>query len=551
MISTPTLRRVFWFSLTGLASVAAVFIVGDTLRAVVPLWSPLPWFDEWATVDLIAGWQDGTRTVGNVLFSQHNEHRILVPRLVFFADDLLFRGRGYLSLAAIFAVQLLHAGLFAAVLGRSRPARAGRWAIAAAVLAAMFSLRQDENFSSGFQLQFVAVFAGATLSFVLFGLAAKREVQRRPVRAALLASLGAALITTLTMANGLVVGYVLVVLALIARLRPRVALALRRLRPDADRRLPPGLRGRRPPRQAGGEPPPSAAVPRLHGVLPRQHRRADTSGRGGWARPVRSRRHRMGGHPHPAAGQGRAARCFGDARRHAVRRRHGGHHRRGPPQSGRGSGAVEPVRHRQRHLLGGAADLLVDRATAVAAPSRPPLAADGPPRTRRGRGRGRSARRHAAGGTERRREVPTRRAELPAKRERERFDARPPRSRRGVACRLERRGRAKPRPRPKGRRPVDLRHARLRRDRPPLGGARPPGRALRRADPGRGRRPGARSRRRPGLGRRGRSPAPALDPPRVPGRTPTGGSPVSPPAPSRAPRVVHGEVMPWHPSAPR
>ena len=225
MISTPTLRRVFWFSLTGLASVAAVFIVGDTLRAVVPLWSPLPWFDEWATVDLIAGWQDGTRTVGNVLFSQHNEHRILVPRLVFFADDLLFRGRGYLSLAAIFAVQLLHAGLFAAVLGRSRPARAGRWAIAAAVLAAMFSLRQDENFSSGFQLQFVAVFAGATLSFVLFGLAAKREVQRRPVRAALLASLGAALITTLTMANGLVVGYVLVVLALIARLRPRVALA--------------------------------------------------------------------------------------------------------------------------------------------------------------------------------------------------------------------------------------------------------------------------------------------------------------------------------------
>ena len=33
----------------------------------------------------------------------------------------------------------------------------------------MFSLRQAPNFSSAFQLQFVGVFAAATLAFVLFG----------------------------------------------------------------------------------------------------------------------------------------------------------------------------------------------------------------------------------------------------------------------------------------------------------------------------------------------------------------------------------------------
>ena len=225
MIATSPLRRALWFSVTAAACVFAIAIVVDTLRAVVPLWSPLPWFDEWATVSLIDDWQGGRMSAWEVLFAQHNEHRILVPRLVFFADDLFFRGGGYLVLAAIFVVQALHAGLFAAVLGRSHPVRAGRWAVAAVVLALMFSLRQAENFSSGFQLQFVAVFAGATLSFVLFGLAVRQDRRGRSVAPPLLASFGAVLLTTFTMANGLVAGYVLIALALAARMRMRVVLA--------------------------------------------------------------------------------------------------------------------------------------------------------------------------------------------------------------------------------------------------------------------------------------------------------------------------------------
>jgi hypothetical protein len=225
MIAPSTLRRAVATAVSAAACAFALFIAIDTLRAVVPLWSPLPWFDEWATVGLIRSWQDGERTAAQVLFSQHNEHRILVPRLFFFADDWLFRGSGALSLAAIVTVQFLHAGMFATVLGRSRPARAGRWAVAAAVLALMFSLRQAENFSSGFQLQFVGVFAGGTLSFLLFGLAAARERQGRPALGLLLASFAAVLVTTLTMANGLVTAYLLAALAVVARLKPRTVLA--------------------------------------------------------------------------------------------------------------------------------------------------------------------------------------------------------------------------------------------------------------------------------------------------------------------------------------
>ncbi len=224
MIGRLSPARLLWGAATAAVGLVAVWIAVDTLRSVVPLFSPLPWFDEWATVELLRAWQAGERSAWDVLFSQHNEHRILLPRLVFFADDALFRGQGWLSLAGIFLAQLLHAAMFAAVLWHAGPQRPGRWAVAGLVLALMFSLRQAENFSSAFQLQFVAVFAGATLTFLLFGLAVARAQRGQSPAAPLGLSFAAGLGTSFTMANGLVAPVILVVLALLARLRPRVVL---------------------------------------------------------------------------------------------------------------------------------------------------------------------------------------------------------------------------------------------------------------------------------------------------------------------------------------
>ena len=224
MIGRLSPARLLWSAIAIAVGIFAVSIAVDTVRSVVPLFSPLPWFDEWATVDLLRAWQAGDKSGWDVLFSQHNEHRILLPRLVFFADDLLFRGQGWLSLAGIFLVQLLHAAMFAAVLWRAGPRRPGRWAVAGLVLALMFCLRQAENFSSAFQLQFVAVFAGATLTMLLFGLAVAHARRGRSLAVPLGLSLAAAAGTTFTMANGLVAPVLLVLLALLARLRPRVVL---------------------------------------------------------------------------------------------------------------------------------------------------------------------------------------------------------------------------------------------------------------------------------------------------------------------------------------
>ena len=89
----------------------------------------------------------------------------------------------------------------------------------------MFSLRQAENFTYGFQVQFVGVFAGAAASFALFGLAVARARQGRPAAGPLLAAALAALVTALTMANGLAAGFVLVALSILARMPRRVTLA--------------------------------------------------------------------------------------------------------------------------------------------------------------------------------------------------------------------------------------------------------------------------------------------------------------------------------------
>lgn len=221
MIDTSTRYRIFFAVVTTIAFAFSVFIVVDTIRTVTAFWSPLPWFDEWATTNLIGAWQHGDMTAWQALSSQHNEHRILVPRLVFLADDLLFGGRGRMTMWVIFLVQFSHAGLFAIILGQSRPAHAGRWAIGAVVLAMMFSLHQAENFSSGFQLQFVAVFASATLCLMLFSLAALRERQgRRDVGLTSATSL-ALVVTTFTMANGLISAYVILLLAILIRLSIR------------------------------------------------------------------------------------------------------------------------------------------------------------------------------------------------------------------------------------------------------------------------------------------------------------------------------------------
>jgi len=202
----------------------AVAMVADSVTTVVRLHSALPYFDEWDSLalfrDLVTGqapWTD--------MFSQHNEHRIFFPRLFLFSDYLFFGGRGIFDLATIGAIQAAHAGLLIWLLCRTRPTARGSLAIAAVVVTLLSSLRQEENFSWGFQVAFVAVFALATLACILFcdALAAMRAGQAYGGR--LIAAYAVVVAATFTMANGLLAGLTLVCLAAASRAPLRIVAA--------------------------------------------------------------------------------------------------------------------------------------------------------------------------------------------------------------------------------------------------------------------------------------------------------------------------------------
>ncbi len=222
MIEKPFVRLALIGLATVVSCVFAVFIAVDSVRTVARIYSPLPWFDAWATFELLKVWTDHAASPLAILFAQHNEHRILVPRLLFFADVFGFHGLGQIGLIAIFLVQMLHAALFIWALAAARPVASGRWAVAGVVVALMFDLGQAENFSSGFQLTFVGVFAAATASFLLFARAATRPAEQGLMLAL---SFAAVLVSAFTMANGIAAAFVLVAMALLARQGWRVTLA--------------------------------------------------------------------------------------------------------------------------------------------------------------------------------------------------------------------------------------------------------------------------------------------------------------------------------------
>lgn len=188
-------------------------ILATTVWAVVVNAVPTPYQDQWATVPLWRALSEGAAAPAD-FFAQHNEHRIVFPRLVFMADFAWFHGRNVLNLAAIAAIQLAAAALYVLA---CRPRRTHLPTLLAAATAAslMFSLLQWENLFWGFQVQFVGVFAAGGWGIYLFcqALADPGRI-RWPRMAGALVLLALA---TFTLANGLLAGCAMILAALATR----------------------------------------------------------------------------------------------------------------------------------------------------------------------------------------------------------------------------------------------------------------------------------------------------------------------------------------------
>jgi hypothetical protein len=212
----PTSFRGRWLPLYLLAAAllfAALMLVG--------IWrhhSAIPFLDMW---DAYLGFYSRAGAHASAWWEQHNEHRLIVPRLIFWADLRLFGGSMTLLYALNALFPLLIAGCFAFLLGRLLAPGATRRALAALLLLLATSWVQSENFTWAFQSQFFLAYLLPLAAFTLLSHAAASG-RRASFWLAWLAGLASAG----TMANGVLALPLLLAQALLLRLGRRDAAVL-------------------------------------------------------------------------------------------------------------------------------------------------------------------------------------------------------------------------------------------------------------------------------------------------------------------------------------
>lgn len=197
-----------WLCLVGVATLCT------TLYGVVHYFSPIPYYDQWnGGLGFLREISSGE---SSAWWKQHMEHRIVISRVLFWLDANLFGGRNVFLLAVGLIIQSLTALLFIRQFRKNRSTVPVLAAIGI-TLTFLFSWTQQENLSWGFQSQFFAVYLFALVSFAVLATGAPGSHSRcMAISGALLA----AVLSTLSMANGLCVFAILCFQMLLLR-RPR------------------------------------------------------------------------------------------------------------------------------------------------------------------------------------------------------------------------------------------------------------------------------------------------------------------------------------------
>jgi hypothetical protein len=200
--------------LISVALLVTLAVNARTLAHVPRAITSVPWWDEWALIQEYADARHG-QPLWPILWSPYWGHRIVIGRLLFFADA---RWRSLSSLTwLLLLIQFAHIAmmLVLAWLLLWRRSRACFIVASTAILNLMLSADQMENFLWRMQTLYVLVFAAATASFLLLAAATRRRLY-------LLPSILAALLATYSLGNGFLVWPVLVAEAIYLRLGRRI-----------------------------------------------------------------------------------------------------------------------------------------------------------------------------------------------------------------------------------------------------------------------------------------------------------------------------------------
>jgi hypothetical protein len=196
-----------------LTACAAVYMV-------IASYSSLPSTDGWAEIDVAVRGVNPLSPAS--LWQQHNEHRMVIPKLFVAADLLWFRATQKSLLTSILGTQFLLLLLLSWSTRALGGWRGTLWRTGVGIAAfCLFWTSQWENLIIGFSIDFILLGFFATLSFVELVLY-WRHSQRRDNWHAwvhLFVSVLAALAATYSLANGNLLWPLLVAAALLLRLR--------------------------------------------------------------------------------------------------------------------------------------------------------------------------------------------------------------------------------------------------------------------------------------------------------------------------------------------
>ncbi|MFM0231731.1 hypothetical protein [Paraburkholderia sediminicola] len=187
----------------------AALVVASTIFGTVHYFSSIPFNDQWdAYIGFFHSLADGYL---QAWWNPQMEHRIVFSRLLFWLDGKVFGGVNIFSMVATYA---LIVGLCACVAYESRRQFLAKceWVTAVAILSGlMFLWVQYENFTSGFQNQFIAVYLFALLGYAQFS----KIGDHRNLRIAIALLCG--ILSALSMANGLAALFVMSAQAILMR----------------------------------------------------------------------------------------------------------------------------------------------------------------------------------------------------------------------------------------------------------------------------------------------------------------------------------------------
>jgi hypothetical protein len=207
---------------------AGLFTAGAAVYMVVVSYSSLPSTDGWEQID--AALQGINPLSPAWLWTQHNEHRMVIPKLFVAADLFLFRATQKLLLASILLTQFLLLIVLAWSMRALGHWDGTLWRSGAGIAAfCLFWPTQWENLIIGFSICYILLGLFATLSLVELTRFWQRSTQLSGGPFAwehLLFSVLAALCATYSLANGNLLWPLLVAAALLLRLRFAAVLAL-------------------------------------------------------------------------------------------------------------------------------------------------------------------------------------------------------------------------------------------------------------------------------------------------------------------------------------